>query len=119
MGSHYYHRNNDPDTSKSAAQRLNLAIRNKHIETLRVLFDLDEATDDQIASESVARGFVKRHEEARRAIRTIRDRTDLIIPAISDNGTQKTFENESGRDAYAWTLSATGIRYTLDTPLSA
>ncbi len=119
MGSHYYHRNNDPDTSKSAAQRLNLTIQNKHLETLRIVFDLDEATDDQIATEAVARGFVKRHEEARRAIRTIRDRTQFIVPAIGDKGQQKTFENESGRDAYAWTLSAAGIRYTLDTPLRA
>lgn len=117
MSSHQYHRNTDPETSRLAAEALNLTLRNKHLEILRVLVDLDEATDDDVANEAMIRGFVKRHEEARRAIRTIRDRTEFIIPAIGDNG-QKIRENASGRCARVWTLSAAGIRYTLETPLS-
>lgn len=117
MSSHIYYRNTDPETSRLAAEALNLTLRNKHIEILRVILDLDEATDDDIATEAVIRGIAKRHEEARRAIRTVRDKTEFIIPAIGDNG-QKIRENSSGRCARVWTLSATGIRYTLETKLS-
>lgn len=118
MSSHHYHRATDPVTSRKAAEQLDLRIRNKHLEILRCLADLDEATDDDVANEAMIRGFVKRHEEARRAIRTIRDRTEFIIPAIGDHG-QKIRENASGRCARVWTLSAAGLRFTLETPLTS
>lgn len=126
MSSHQYHRNTDPKTSRLAAEFVNDKYwTNKHLETLRVLLDLDEATDEEIMTEAVARGIVERHEQARRLIRTIRRTSVYVCPVIandtneSDDDGQKVKVNPfSGRLARVWTLSAAGIRYTLETPLS-
>lgn len=120
MSSHHYHRATDPVTSRKAAEQLDLRIRNKHLEILRCLIDLDNGTDDDIATEAVFRGIVKRHEEARRLIRTLRDRTAFIVPQIDEEtGLQALRLNESGRHAHSWTLSAAGTRFTLETPLTS
>ena len=121
MSSHQYHRNTDPETSRMAAERLNLTLQDSHLQILRILSDLWKASDDQIASEAVNRGVFERHEQARRAIRTIRDKKNPFIVAALDpeSGWQESVVNDSGNAALAWTLSVAGQRYVLETPLSA
>lgn len=108
-----YARNTDPVTSRLAARTITTVISEKHLRILQVLIDLDVATDDQIATEAVNRGIVQRHEQARRLVRTIRDGSDYIRPALDDNLVQRTLVNDSGSPALAWELSLHGISIVL------
>ena len=109
-----YARHSDPETSRRAAERVNLKITDRHLHALGVLLDLDEATDDMIAARLVRDGIVQRHEQGRRIVRTIRDRYDYIEPATDIDGTQLELVNESGNTALAWRLSMHGIQIVLD-----
>ena len=101
-------RTNDPATSKDAAEAVNLTLTDNHMRVLKLLRGLHVATDDQIANAAVNANIVSRHEQARRLVRTVRDRTTFIQPALNDVGQQLTLENDSGRQALAWCLSDTG-----------
>ena len=101
-------RTTDPATSKAAADRVDLTLTDNHMRVLKVLRGLRVATDDQIADAAVNAKIVSRHEQARRLLRTVRDRTTFIQPALNDVGQQLTLENDSGRQALAWCLSDTG-----------
>lgn len=102
-------RTTDPATSKAAAKAVDLALNEKHFKVLQLLQQLYIASDDQIADAAVNAGVVERHEQARRLLRTLRDRTTFVAPALDEeNSWQKTALNSSGRYALAWTLSNAG-----------
>ena len=61
------------------------------------------ATDDKVAAAMVANGVAGRTETARRWVRTLRERHNMIVPALRHDGTQIELTNESGRLALAWT----------------
>lgn len=105
-------RNTDPETSKAAAKSLSLSLTVDHYAMLAILKGIQiPRTDDQIADTAVRFGTFVRHEHARRVLRTLRERTDYIQPAIGEDGEQIKLTNDSGRQAYAWELSATGHDY--------
>ena len=101
-------RTTDPATSKAAADHVDLTLTDNHMRVLKLLRGLRVATDDQIADAAVNAKIVSRHEQARRLVRTVRDRTTFIQPAMNDVGQQLTLENDSGRQALAWCLSDRG-----------
>jgi len=104
-------RTNDPVTSKAAAEAVNLTLTDNHMRILQLLRELYIASDDQIADAAVTAGVVSRHEQARRLLRTLRDRTEFVQPALDEEtGWQKTQLNLSGRYALAWQLSTAGHR---------
>ena len=102
-------RNTDPETSKAAAKSLSMSLTVDHYAMLAILKGIQiPRTDDQIADAAVRYGNFVRHEHARRALRTLRERTDYIQPAIGDDGKQIKLTNDSGRQAHAWVLSKAG-----------
>ena len=101
-------RTTDPSTSKAAAESIDLTLTDNHLRVLKLLRGLRVATDDQIAEAAVNAKITTRHEQARRLIRTVRERTDHITPAVNEVGQQLTLQNDSGRQALAWCLSDTG-----------
>lgn len=101
-------RTTDPATSKAAAEAVNLTLTDNHLRVLKLLRGLRVATDDQIADAAVNANIVSRHEQARRLLRTVRERSTFVQPAVNDVGQQLTLENDSGRQALAWCLSDTG-----------
>jgi hypothetical protein len=107
---HQYHRNTDPVTSRQAAKALNLDVTEKHRKVLHILEDLWVASDDQIAEEAVNAGIVERHEQARRLVRTLRDKKFIEAALDEETGWQKSRLNSSGRCGLAWQLSTAGYR---------
>ena len=102
-GAHKLARSTDPETSKTAAQSISLELKDSHRWILNWLTDHGPATDDEIALAAVDAGLMPRTESARRQVRTLRERHELIVPAIDEHtGLQHTFTNASGRKALAW-----------------
>lgn len=102
--SHKLARSTDPETSKAAAQSISLELKDSHRWILNWLTEHGPATDDEIALAAVDAGLMPRTETARRQVRTLRERHELIVPAVDETtGTQLTFVNASGRQALAWT----------------
>lgn len=101
-------RNTDPETSKAAAESLDLRISKKHERLLGIVEHFVQATDDQIAEYAVGCKITERHEQARRLLRTLRERTDYLEPVLCENGEQLKLVNDSGRQALAWGLSHSG-----------
>lgn len=95
-------RNSDPATSKRAAEQLSHKLSDRHHEILRHLKLHGALTDDQMATAMVEQGLWGRHEQARRAIRTVREHHRLMRALLNDDGTVATAENESGRQAILW-----------------
>lgn len=98
-------RNTDPNTSRRAAERLSHKIGDKHRAIIEYLKLVGSATDDQIASAMVDRGLWARHEQARRAIRTLREHHRQMRAVLNDDGTVATAENVSGRQAILWEVT--------------
>lgn len=92
-------RDSDPHTSHLAAASLDHTLKSSHRYVLSWLRAYGPATDDQIADAMVAVGQFDRHEQARRVIRTLRERYDLIRPVYDDDGQPVTAVNTSGRSA--------------------
>tara|TARA_R100001163_G_C5068390_1_gene208623 strand:+ start:11547 stop:11891 length:345 start_codon:yes stop_codon:yes gene_type:complete len=104
----YLARRTDPATSLQAAQSLDLTLNRKHEQLLRIVGRLGRATDDEIADAAVKTDLTQRHEQARRLLRTVRDKTNYVQPARDEHGEQIRHVNSSGRQAYAWELSQHG-----------
>ena len=96
-------RNTDPSTSHAAAASLNHDLRAEHRRVLSWLNAYGPATDDQIADAMVGNGYTDRHETARRWVRTLRERHQLIVTALDDNKEPLTAVNRSGRTAIMYT----------------
>jgi hypothetical protein len=97
-------RSTDPETSKTAAQSISLELKDSHRWILNWLMVHGPATDDEIALAAVDASITSRTESARRQVRTLREKHELIVPAIDETtGTQLTSVNASGRQALAWT----------------
>ena len=98
-------RNSDPHTSRRAAEGLSHKLTDKHQAIIQYVKERPggAATDDQIASAMVNRGLWQRHEQARRAIRTLRERHGLLRAKRFADGTVATSRNLlSGREAILW-----------------
>ena len=102
-------RRTDPATSKAAAKKVNTTVTETHKQVLRLMLDMYNPTEDNVCEAAVDAGVVQRHEQARRIVRTLRDK-QLVIPAIDgESGWQLSGRNSSGCVALAWTLSYEGI----------
>tara|TARA_R100001129_G_scaffold171547_1_gene141757 strand:+ start:138 stop:518 length:381 start_codon:yes stop_codon:yes gene_type:complete len=96
-------RSTDPETSKAAAQSISLRLKDSHRWILNWLTAHGPATDDEMALAAVDAGLVSRTESARRQVRTLREKHELIVSAVDERtGIQRTFVNASGRQALAW-----------------
>lgn len=95
-------RNTDPHTSHEAARSLDHTLRDHHRYVLSWLSAYGPATDDEIADAMVGCGRTDRHETARRWVRTLRERHELIVPEVDDQGDPLTAVNRSGRSAILW-----------------
>ena len=95
-------RNSDPNTSRRSAEQLSHKLTDKHEAIIQYVKDCGCATDDQIASAMVDRGLWARHEQARRAIRTLREHHRQMRAVLNDDGTVATAKNVSGRQAILW-----------------
>jgi len=104
----YLARRTDPATSLQAAQSLDLTLNRKHEQLLRIVGRLGRATDDEIADAAVKTDLTQRHEQARRLLRTIREKSNYLQPALDEHGEQIKHVNSSGRQAYAWQLTQHG-----------
>ena len=103
-------RRTDPATSKAAAKKVNTTVTETHKQVLRIMLDMYNPTEDNVCEAAVNAGVVQRHEQARRIVRTLRDK-QLVIAAIDgETGWQLSGRNTSGCVALAWTLSHDGIR---------
>lgn len=98
-------RNTDPNTSRRAAETLSHKLTDKHIAVIDYVKQCGSATDDQIASAMVDRGLWARHEQARRAIRTVREHHRRLKAVLNADGTVATAENVSGRQAILWEVT--------------
>ena len=102
-------RNTDPHTSKKSAEQVRKALTSNHLSVLRVLRDEGPLTDDQLADKMYRLGVGRRHEQARRWIRTCREEYGLIDPALDpETNEQGTSTNASGREALLWRISDIG-----------
>jgi len=95
-------RNTDPHTSHESAAALDHTLRDHHRYVLSWLRAYGPATDDDIADAMVGNGRTDRHETARRWVRTLRERHELIVPEVDDCGDPLTALNRSGRSAILW-----------------
>jgi len=95
-------RGSDPDTSRKAAVSLDLKITSKHFAMLQLYRAFGPMTDDEAAVRAVDTGLSDRHEQARRVVRTMREKHALLIPAVDADGNTITHTNESGRSAIAY-----------------
>jgi hypothetical protein len=95
-------RNTDPVTSHESAAALDHTLRDHHRYVLSWLRAYGPATDDDIADAMVGCGRTDRHETARRWVRTLRERHELIVPEVDDHGDPLTALNRSGRSAILW-----------------
>lgn len=98
-------RHTDPATSHLAAAALTYSLDERHARVLSWLAAYGPATDDTIAGAMVAAGLWSRHEQARRAIRTLRENHLLIRPVIDDDGLLVLGRNESGRAAIMYEVA--------------
>lgn len=98
-------RSTDPGTSHAAARSLNHKLDQRHRVVLAWLEWHGAATDDQMADRMVATKQCERHEQARRLVRTLRERYELIVPAFDNDGNQLETVNSSGRMARMWTVA--------------
>jgi|DEB0MinimDraft_10_1074344.scaffolds.fasta_scaffold14248_7 hypothetical protein len=92
-------RTTDPETSHAAARALDHTLKSAHTYVLSWVRAYGPATDDHIAEAVVACGKFERHEQARRVIRTLRERHGLLEPVVDDDGQPVTATNSSGRAA--------------------
>ena len=99
-------RRNDPETSRQAADSLDLHMAPKHFAMLELYRTFGPMTDDEAAVKAVDSKLSQRHEQARRVVRTMRENHDLLVPATNDDGTVITHINESGRSGIAYMISA-------------
>lgn len=95
-------RHSDPSTSHRAAEAVSLELDDRHRKVFGYLYMWGPLTDDQLADTLVARQVYARHEQARRAIRTLRENYGLIVPFLNDDGTHAEAVNSSGRMARLW-----------------
>lgn len=98
-------RSSDPATSHAAARSLDFTLDSRHRVLLSWLEAYGPATDDGIADAMVAAKQCARHEQARRLVRTLRERYELIVPAFDSDGNQQEAVNGSGRMARMWTVA--------------
>ena len=98
-------RSTDPATSHLAAAALTYTLDDRHRRVLTWLAAYGPATDDTTAAAMVAAGLWARHEQARRAIRTLREAHDLIRPVLDETGAPVTARNESGRAAIVYEVA--------------
>lgn len=97
-------RTSDPSTSRRAAESLNLELDDRHRGILALLRREGPLTDDGLAEIVVRAGYYDRHEKARRAIRTLREKHDLIVAHLDADGNQAEATNSSGRAARLWVV---------------
>jgi hypothetical protein len=95
-------RTTDPVTSHASAHEIDHKFKPHHAHVIEWLSQNGPATDDHVASAMVELGVAKKHEQARRWVRTCREWYGLIVPAIGQDGQQLQMQNESGRMALAW-----------------
>lgn len=95
----------DPGTSHDAAHAIDHRFKEHHAKVLSWLAQNGPATDDRVANAMVELGVAKRHEQARRWVRTCREWYGLIIPAVGSDGQQIQMQNDSGRMALAWKVA--------------
>jgi hypothetical protein len=98
-------RRSDPRTSHAAAESLSFELNEKHRVLLAWLEWYGPATDDMMADRMVATKQCERHEQARRIVRTLRERYGFIVPALDNDGNQREETNKSGRKARMWVVS--------------
>lgn len=96
-------RHSDPSTSHRAAKAVRLELDDRHTKAYGYLHTWGPLTDDQLADMLVSGQVYARHEQARRAIRTLRENHDLIVPFRNADGTHAEAVNSSGRMARLWT----------------
>jgi hypothetical protein len=97
-------RSGDPITSHEAADSVTGTLNASHIAVIDWLRSNAPATDDQIAEAMVNAGVTAKHEQARRLVRTCRERYGIVVPAMLD-GCQIELVNTSGRLALAWKVA--------------
>lgn len=97
-------RRSDPSTSHRAAASLSHDLDERHAQILAYLRLAGPLTDDQLADALVQMGIYARHEQARRAIRTLREQHDLIVAHLDADGNHAEAVNTSGRSARLWTV---------------
>ena len=97
-------RRTDPSTSHRAAASLSSKLDERHAQVLAYLRLSGPSTDDQLADALVQMGIYERHEQARRAIRTLREQHDLIVPHLDADGNHAEAVNASGRAARLWVV---------------
>lgn len=95
-------RGGDPATSRKAADSLDLKMTSKHFAVLQLYRAFGPMTDDEAAVRAVDAGLAGRHEAARRIVRTMREKHELLVPAVDVNGAARMHVNESGRLAAAY-----------------
>jgi hypothetical protein len=108
-----YARGSDPETSRRAAESLNHKIKGEHLACMQVLLNFEVATDEMVADELVRLGIVKKSEQGRRLMRTIRENNDYAR-LVEIDGKPMTLPNESGRDAQCYELTMRGVQMVLD-----
>jgi len=91
-------RANDPHTSHLAAQQVDRKVTDKHRGLLAYYVNNGPHTDDQASEWAVRQNLYSRHEQARRALRTLRDH-GLLGLCLDEDGTPLTAVNVSGREA--------------------
>lgn len=102
------YRASDPHTSRQAAQQVNRTVTAKH-RGLLAHYVLDGPfTDDQASEWAVRQNLYTRHEQARRAIRTLRDH--LLLALCLEDGKPMTAVNSSGREAVLYRATVDGER---------
>ena len=94
-------RASDPHTSHLAAQQVDRKVTDKHRGLLAYYVNNGPHTDDQASEWAVRQNLYTRHEQARRAIRTLRDHQMLTL-CLDGDGVVITDVNSSGRVAQLW-----------------
>ena len=109
-----YSRASDPDTSRRAAESLNHKIKGEHLACMQVLLNFEVATDEMVADELVRLGIVKKSEQGRRLMRTIREDHDYAR-LVEIDGKPMTLTNPaSGKEAQCYELTMRGVQMVLD-----
>ena len=109
-----YARGSDPETSRRAAESLNHKIKGEHLACMEVLLNFEVATDEMVADELVRLGIVKKSEQGRRLMRTIRENIDYAR-LVEIDGKPMTLTNPaSGKEAQCYELTMRGVQMVLD-----
>jgi hypothetical protein len=88
-------------TSREAYRTLNLSLTDKHQRLLDMM--TEPMTDDELAAAGVDAGLYERHEQGRRAVRTMRENHQLLVPYFPPGSTEQGVRrNASGRYALLW-----------------